>query len=493
MKNNLTEQSLRGAQWRFSSVAIKISLQFVVGIILARLLSPEDFGVVAYAMVFVGFFSIFSDIGIIPALIQRKEINEYHIRVGFFLSILMGFFLSFLIYMLSFILANELIAKIFRVLALFPIISGFGMVSRALLLRNLNFYKLFLVDILSFGVGYAGFSIPFALLGYGVWSLVFGSLIQCLIQSVLLNCFSHHSVIPGLRKMEAKQLLNFGIGISLARISNYCALNTDYFVIGNKLSAGALGLYTRAYQLITLPSANISSILTSVLFPVYSKIQDDRQRLQRGYLLAVTLASFIIIPVMATISVASPEIIVGLFGVRWSGSIIPLRILSMAGFFSAIYTLGDALARAKAKVYQQFFRHAIFAIVVFIGSLIGCSWGIIGVCVAVSFATLLMYLMMAQLSLKIVGATWIQFFHAQRYGAIVGLLVIFFGNIIVGFMRNLDFGNIASLCILIVLFAGLCLACLICLPRNITSEVVDFIVVHGESRLPLWLIKLLNR
>jgi hypothetical protein len=153
-------------------------------------------------------------------------------------------------------------------------------------------------------------------------------------------------------------------------------------------------------------------------------IQGEDARLRRAYLNSVSLSAIIVTPALAALGVAAPEIMSGIFGAEWAGAAAPLTILCVGGSLNAAYTLSDSLARAKGEVYAKFRRHAIYAACVFAGSYIGAKWGIVGVAVGVVIATIVMYLLMAQLANNLVGLSWKQYLLCQLPGAILGASVV---------------------------------------------------------------------
>ena len=153
-----------------------------------------------------------------------------------------------------------------------------------------------------------------------------------------------------------------------------------------------------------------------MLFPVYSLIQDESARLKRAYLASLFLSAIIVTPILACLGVAAPEIMAGVFGPEWIGAAAPLQILCVGGLFHSMYGLGDSLARAKGAVYWKFACHSIYAACVFSCSFIGSRWGINGVAVGVVVAITVIYLLMAWLTTKLVGASWKEYLLCQRLG-----------------------------------------------------------------------------
>jgi PST family polysaccharide transporter len=414
--------------WRFVSESLRFVLQLTVMIILARLVRVDQFGLLALAMVVTNLVIRISEIGIYYAVVQRKDLNDTHIRVAFTLSTLFGLFFTAVVYvtapLAATLLRNDEVTPVLRLMSVIFLFMNLGATAMGLLQKKLDYRNLLIAEVFSYGVGYALVSVALALLGYGVWALAWASVIQFFLRTALLLWLSPHPKRPSLALEEARQLLTFGVGSSLSTLANYAAINGDYFVVGRWLGATALGLYSRAYQLMTLPMMQFTSVIASVLFPVYSMIQDEDARLRRAYLNSVSLSAIVVTPALAALAVAAPEIMSGIFGAEWAGAAAPLTILCVGGYLNAAHTLSDSLARAKGAVYAKFRRHAIYAVCVFAGSYIGSRWGIVWVAVGVVVATIVMYLLMAQLTNRLVGVSWKQYLLCQLPGVILGASVV---------------------------------------------------------------------
>jgi PST family polysaccharide transporter len=451
----LYERTVSAFSWRFVSESLKFVLQLTVMVILARLVSVDQFGLLALAMVVTNLVIRISEIGIYYAVVQRKDLTDTHIRVAFTLSTLFGLFFMAVVYLTAplaaTLLRNDEVTPILRLMSVIFLLMNLGSTAMGLLQKKLDYRNLLVAELCSYGIGYALVSVALALLGYGVWALAWASVIQYLLRSALLLWLSPHPKWPSLALEETRQLLNFGVGSSLSTLANYAAINGDYFVAGRWLGATALGLYSRAYQLMTLPMMQFTSVIASVLFPVYSMIQDEDARLRRAYLNSVSLSAIIVTPTLAMLAIAAPEIMVGIFGKEWAGAAAPMTILCAGGSLNAAYTLGDSLARAKGAVYAKFRRHAIYAVCVFTGSYIGARWNIVGVALGVVVATIVMYLLMAQLSNRLVGASWKEYLLCQLPGAILAASVVAVALPIAILLRSAQLPPLLVLpCVLIV-------------------------------------------
>ena len=410
MKDNLTKSTLFGLAWQYTAFFSEAFLQLMVLAILARLLSPEDFGIVGLAMVIVGFAELFSQMGVGPALIQRSELTAVHIRVGFTISILLSLLLTLILIAASPWVAvffrNDQITSVFSVISLNFFFSGFGVVAESLLKRDLQFKKLMWSRVGSYFFGYALIGITLAWLGYGVWTLVGATLGQSLLKSVMLLFLKPHPIIPSLSRREMRELLVFGGGFTLARFLNYSANQGDYFVVGRVMGPQALGVYSRAYQLMMLPAKYFGQVLSVVLFPVMAKLQDKREQLTKTYLIGIAMIALVSAPLGALMVTTAPEIVKVLLGPKWSETIIPFQILALGVLPRGVYKIDDALARALGAMYRRSVRDAIYATAVVLGTVIGLRWGLSGVAVGVLCAVTLNYILALRMSMKLLDCSW---------------------------------------------------------------------------------------
>jgi len=239
---------------------------------------------------------------------------------------------------------------------------------------------------------------------------------------ILLLYITRPPLKPSLKRKELFDLIGFGSGISFISIINYAAVNVDYFIIGKFLSTTALGLYTRAYRLMNLPR-QLSTTLTSVLFPAYSEIQEESGRIAAAYFKAVNAIAIITFPIFVGMAICSEYIVVGLYGSNWVGAVTVLRIMCFAGILRSIFHLTGSVVQASGKIYSEAKRQFVYLILLVIGCLIGVRYGIEGIGFAIIFGSLWMYLSMAQLVLSILDSSWKTFLKAQLPGLIIASII----------------------------------------------------------------------
>lgn len=424
---SLGARTFSAARWQTASSAVKGVLQFGVMVLLARILTPEDFGLAALALIVVGFAEMVVDLGLGPALVQRMDVTQRQIRVAFTASSLLGVAITALIVLASPysvpLLRNDAVPEVLRWQALLFIFAGLGATARSVLERRMDFRGLFFAALSSYVLGYAFVGVSLALLGLGVWSLVFASLVQAAVGSGVAMLIARHPMRPLLAGTELRDLLNFGFGVTLNRLVVYASYNGDNFVVGRWLGSAALGLYSRAFQLMLFPLTHLQTITWNVLFSAYSRLQHDRERAAVAYLRGIQLATLLVAPLMAGMAVAGPHLIVGLYGPKWIAAAVPLQVLCAAGVFRAIYGMTGALTHAFGEVYAEFRRQAVFAGLLIAASFFGSRWGLTGVAIGVAASVAVMYLVMAHLGRRIVRYSWSEFFAAQVPGFAVAAVV----------------------------------------------------------------------
>jgi PST family polysaccharide transporter len=423
----LAERTARGMAWRFTSKFSAFGLRLLVLVLLARLVSVDAFGLLNQALIVTGLLALVSEIGMGPALVQRRDLTDFHIRVAFTVSLLSGMALMAVVWfgapLAAMAFRTPEVIPILRLISCTCLIASLGTTAEALLQRRLAFRKLFVAEFLAYLVGYGGVGVTLAYAGYGVWALAWAVVVEALLRAALCYGARSHSVWPCLARSETGQLFHFGAGMTLARVANYAAVTGDNFVVGRQLGATALGLYGRAYQLMTLPISEFSAVVGAVLFPAYAEIQNQPDRLRRAFLASTAVSALVVFPALVAMIIAAPELIIGVFGAQWAGAVAPLQILCIGGGFRAMYNLGDSVARARGAVYSQFWRHTLYALCVIAASIVGSTWGIAGVAGGVVAALAVMYVLMAQLSLRLIGASWRGFMGAQLPGLVLAVAV----------------------------------------------------------------------
>jgi O-antigen/teichoic acid export membrane protein len=392
-------------------------LKILVLVLLTRLLSPADFGVVGAALVVIGFSLTFSQLGLGPALVQRPVLEPGHISTAFFASTGFGLLTAAIVWLIAPLLAiffrMDHLTPIVRWLALvFPVL-GLTTVAENLIQRDLRFRVLANTDVIAYGVGYGVVGVTLAILGRGVWALVAAQLTQVGVRSILLLRAAPPLLHPRPSRRWFRELLGYGAGTSAARVAFTVANQIDNFVVGRWLGAVALGLYSRAFQLMAVPTALLGDVLDRVLFPTMAQVQDDPRRLATAFLRGTAIVVLVTLPASVVAAILAPDLVAVAFGRKWVSLVPPFQVLAFGMMFRTSFRLSDSLSRATGRVYRRAWRQVVFALMVFFGALIGQRAGVTGVAIGVLIALFLNYVLMAQLALSVGQISWPRYLQVQ--------------------------------------------------------------------------------
>ena len=413
IRRGLAKQSVVGMFWTALSMGALAVAELVALLVLARLLSPNEFGLYSAALIIVKFSAIFQGLGISPAIVQRPVLEERHLRVGFTLSLLLGLTVSTVVWATAPAIAGVLrlpdLAPVVRAICFVFLFQGTSMVALAAAQRALRFRWLALVDACAFAVGYVVAAPVLAWLGFGIWALVAALLIQQFIRMIVLLVGQPHPMRLLLERRAILELLHFGSGFTIARVFNYLATQADRLVVGRWLGADALGLYGLSSQLMTTPAVIVGQVLDRVLFPTMALVQEEPTRLARAYRSALSGCALLVLPASVVVAIVAPELVLVILGRGWEGVVAPLQILAFSMLFRTSYKLSDSVSRATGTVYARAWRQGVFTVGVFVGSLTGQLWGVEGVAFGVSVAFAVNFFLMAQLSLRVTKMSWTEF------------------------------------------------------------------------------------
>ena len=408
---SLSARTLGGVGWSYLNVAGKVLLTLLVLVILSRLLTPGDFGLIGISWILMDLGNRIGMTGIGHAVIQRSELTRSHIAAAFTLSVVIGGVMTVAIWtsapFFSLVFDEPEVQRLLQVLSVAFVIGGTGVVSGHLLRRNLRFRQLMVADLLAYAVGYGLTATILAFHGFGVWALVWGELVRTSIHTVTVFLYCPPRLRPVWEvREEAADLASRGARISLIQIFEFIVRAGGAFVIGRWLGATSLGYYTRADRLVSIPVEYICGSLFEVAFPAMAQRQGSIDRLRDVYLYAIEMLSLVMFPVSVMILVSAPEIAVVILGGQWDATVPVLQILALAILFQTSGILDVAAVRALGAAHREVRRRAAHAILVVLGAWVGSHWGLTGVAVAIVGAQVAAYLLMAQAALSILGLHW---------------------------------------------------------------------------------------
>jgi O-antigen/teichoic acid export membrane protein len=423
-----TRSLIQGLQWTYISVVVQGFLKLIVLLMLTRMLSPRDFGLLGFALICTNFIERIGQVGIAPALVQIARPTADTIATARLLSVIVGCMCGVVVFlaagaMASFFHEDEL-QVVLQVLALGCIVEGLAATPDALLQRELRFKEIMIADNLAYGVGMACVGVALAVSGWGVWALVAAHLTLKLVRFVSLSHFVPVMPPGRLSYRDGIDLLHTGFGFSLGRVLNFFSLQGDNFVVGRLLGVEALGMYNRAYQLMTLPAMYVGQAFERVMFPSMAQKQESHERLVREFLMTLEAITLVALPAGVVMFVLAQEIVTVGFGSHWSAVTPVVSILSFGVFFRTAYKCSDTVVRSVGAVYHYAARQALYTMMVIIGSLVGAHLaGLQGVAVGVVAAVALNYLSMTRLCSKMIGVTLLQVLRAHFSGLLVAVLV----------------------------------------------------------------------
>ena len=383
----LKQKAISGVKWTTLSVLVTAIFQILQLAILARFLDPSEFGLMALVMVVVGFSQAFLDMGISNAIIHKQEITKDQLSTLYWVNLLAGFALFIVISAISPLVANfyhepELTMLIILVGATF-LIQPFGQQFMVLCQKEMRFSEIAKIDIASKFISLT-VSVYFAYEGYGIYALVYGTLVGVVVQTILFMHKGLQEYKPSFvfKLNEIKEFLSFGAYQMGDKTINYFNYQIDIILIGKLLDTEALGLYAIAKQLVIKPDQLFSPLVSKVAFPVMAKMQDDILKLKVVYLKLINYLSSIIFPIYLLMFIFSNEIILFAFGEAWMEVVPLLQVLSIWASFRSTGSPVGVLLMARGKAKLGFWWNVSLLFYIPIGIYIGSFFGILGVCYA---------------------------------------------------------------------------------------------------------------
>jgi PST family polysaccharide transporter len=422
---SLKQKTVLGMAWSAVSQAIKQIAQFVITVILARLLTPHDFGLIGIATVIVGFFSILSELGLSGALIQKQNADDAHYSSAFWLNVIVGFSLTGLTWCVSPFIAdfyqNPELILILNVLSVTFIFSSLTIVQQALLTKTMNFRALTIRDIIASIVsGCVGvFS---ALLGWGVWSLILQALAFSFLNSLLLWVQSPWRPKLIWKSEAIKDIFHFSAHMSGFNIVNYLSRNTDALLIGKFLGSEPLGLYTVAYKLMLYPVQNITWVINKVMFPAFASIQNDIKRVSTNYLKSLGYIALLSFPAMALVFFIAPELIDVVYGPKWYPVIYLVQIFALTGALQSISSTIGVIYQSQGRADIQFKYSLFFTLPsVALSIWIGLPFGINGVATSYTVRTVIATFVAFFICKKLIDFSWKDLIQSCAKGTLIAV------------------------------------------------------------------------
>lgn len=388
----LRQQVLHGVSWNFASRLSSQFFQVAFSVVLARMLSPREFGVVGMLLVFTGFAQALADGGLSSALIYRQDATDIHQSTVFWMQTAAGAALSLLFYASAPAIAAfygiALLEPLSRLMAWTFIIQALGLVQSALLMKQFRF-KVVAAATLGSTLFSGAVAVLLARLGYGVWALAWQGLIAMSAMTILLWLLSGWRPRFLFNRTAAREMGGYGIYLLGYGSLNYWLRNGTNLLIGKAIGAHGLGIFSRAYTLMLLPLNNVSAVFGQVLFPALVRVQNDVPRFRQHYMMATRLIALVTFPMMVGVAALAEPLILMLLGRKWAEVIPILQILSFVGLFQSIIHPTGSVFNALGKTKMLFHLTIILAAALLLIMIPALRLGIVGITYAYAGWTLL--------------------------------------------------------------------------------------------------------
>lgn len=387
----LKNRIISGAIWNTLNSGATFFISIGTIAVLARLLTPQDFGLFAMISVAISILDSVADMGISAAVISYRDIKDRELNSLFYFNIIVGILLTILL-----ILASPIVVYYYKetkiYLYLWILSTNFAITSPAVLFnvlmkKHMKFKLLSKINIVS-AVVYAVVVIGYAFFSRDVMSFVVGMLAQSLVSTILVIHFGLMFWKPGkftIKYSDIKRFLSFGLYQMGERVINRINKNIDYLLIGRFLGAEALGYYSLAYNLMIKPVQKINPIVTTVAFPALAEIQNDIPRLRLYYLKMIRYISYIQVPIYLLIFVLAENIILFLYGDKWYPAVPVLAIFSFLGILYAVGNPLGSLLLARGRADIGFWFNFGLTLFLLAANYIGMRWGVTGVALSTFF------------------------------------------------------------------------------------------------------------
>ncbi|MFT5844893.1 MAG: O-antigen/teichoic acid export membrane protein [Saprospiraceae bacterium] len=408
--------------WQSINVIVQSVIQLIFNALLARLISKESFGIMAIVLIITGFIDIFAQIGIGPAIIQKKEITKSEISGSFYLSAILGIiFFSFLWISAPHIAQyyhDDGLSPLLRVIGLSFIISAISIIPKSLLLKKLMFKQLFISVTIGMIVGLMIVGLTLAYLDFEVWAYALALLSQSLIMTICYWYFHPIKLEPLRSIKKAKSLIRYGGGSTLFTFFNYLSSKIDVFLVSRYAATdsaagnnwGETGVYDQSLKVMSYPITIIGKLSDSVMFSGLSMIQDQTSKLKFAYRSAFSVLATISLPSSVFLVIFSEEVVLILLGDKYLGAIPVVQVLFIGLFMRTIIKLSDAVIRALDRVYIGAFIKFVYFLFISLFVWIALSevsfvksldLGLTGVAIALVLAVFIQFMLMTALTLSI--------------------------------------------------------------------------------------------
>lgn len=404
--NLLKGKALNGIIWNLAESLVGQGFMFVIGVILARILSPTEFGQIGLIAVFISVSQVFVNSGFNNALIRKQNCTQLDFSTVFFYNFAVGLIFYFLLYVSSGYISQFMndpeLRMIIRVLGVVLIIDSLTIIQRTILIKKINFKLQAKISITSSVIS-GIIAVILAYFGYGVWSLVVQKIVKQIADSSMFWILNKWKPDLVFSTASFKELFGFGSKLLISNLIDTIFQNIYYFIIGKFFSARDLGFYSKADEFKKLPSQNIYAVISKVSYPVLAEIQDDNENLKHTYKRLIKSTMFITFTLMFGLIALSDSLIQVLLGDKWMEVTQYLKLMCLTGMLYPLHALNLNLLQVKGRS-DLFLKLEIFKKILIIPSIFaGIYFGIKVMLIIMVFNSLIAYYLNSYWSGKFIG------------------------------------------------------------------------------------------
>ena len=349
---DLRQTTLKGIGWSFIDNILGSGITFLVGIVLARILSPEEFGLIGILTIIIGVSNIIIDSGFSNALIRKRNASKDDYNTVFYITLLLGIIMYLLVFLISpyisLFFKEPLLTLLSRIISIVLIINSLSIIPKTIFIKRIDFKVQAVVSAISSIIsGIIG--IFLAIYGFGIWSLVSQILSKQLINTILLWYYTSWRPNLIISVNSFRELFGFGSKLMIAGIIDTIYTNISQIVIGKFYSTNQLGQYTRAQQFQSIFSSNLTAVIQRVTYPVLSEIQEDQLKLRELYRKFVQATMLVTFFTMFCLAAISTPLLINLIGDKWKEASHYLTIICLSGALYPVQSLNLNMLQIKGR------------------------------------------------------------------------------------------------------------------------------------------------
>lgn len=438
-EKSLKNQTKKSLYWNFLQQFAGTGIAFVIGIIMARLLTPEDYGITAIPAVFLAVSGIFIGGGFSAALIRKNDLNEADLSTAFLYSVVVGILFYIILFASAPFISNyyqvPVLTSLIRVSSLSFMWGPLGVVQTVILTRNLNFKTQTKINLFSqVSSGIIGIILAYS--GYGLWALVLSSLIGNIINVIILWWFVRWFPKHSWSKSSFQYLWGFGNKMMASSLLDTIYNNITPLFIGKYYSPNDLGVYNRAYGYANLPSKTITTTLQSVTFPVLSKLQDDDVLLAKNYRKMLRVSCFIVFPLMTLLAALAHPLVIVMITSKWEACVPFLKVVCFSMMWYPIHAINLNLLQVKGRSDLFLRLEIIKKILGVLMLVITLPLGILIFCIGTVFTSIICLFINTYYTGKLIGVGFYMQMKDIAPSLILSIVIFLISSFVIGMIPD---------------------------------------------------------